>query len=47
MLLHLLQSHATLDIEQLISCLWVALVDTISSLPKAEGIVIPVSEVCE
>ena len=40
-------AHATLDTEQLISCLWVALVDTLSSLPKAEGDVIPVSEVCE
>ena len=33
--------------EQLISHLWVALVDTLSSLPEAEGGVIPVSEVCE
>ena len=29
-------AHATLDTEQLISHLWVALVDTLSSLPKAE-----------
>ena len=40
-------AHATLDTEQLISHLWVALVDTLSSLPNAEGGVIPVSEVCE
>ena len=40
-------SHATLDTEQLISHLQVALVDTLSSLPEAEGDVIPVSEVCE
>ena len=40
-------AHATLDTEQLISHLWVALVDTLSSLPKAEGDVIPVSEVHE
>ena len=40
-------AHATLDTEQLISCLQVALVDTLSSLPKAERDVIPVSEVCE
>ena len=40
-------AHATLDMEQLIPCLWVALVDTLSSLPQAEGGVIPVSEVCE
>ena len=40
-------AHATLDIEQLISYLQVALVDTLSSLPEAEGDVIPVSEVCE
>ena len=40
-------SHATLDMEQLISCLQVALVDTFSSLPEAEGDVIPVSEVHE
>ena len=40
-------AHATLDIEQLISCPWVALADTLSSLPKAEGGVIPVSEVYE
>ena len=40
-------ADATLDTEQLISCLWVALVDTLSSLPDAEGGVIPVSEVCE
>ena len=38
-------AHATLDTEQLISCLWVALVDTLSSLPEAEGDVIPMSEV--
>ena len=38
-------AHATLDTEQLISCFQVALVDTLSSLPEAEGDVIPVSEV--
>ena len=40
-------AHATLDTEQLISCLWVALADTLSSLPKGQGDVIPLSEVCE
>ena len=40
-------AHATFDTEQLISCLWIALVDTLSSLPEAEEDVIPVSEVCE
>ena len=40
-------AHATLGMEQLISCLWVALVDTLSSLPEAEGGVIAVSEVHE
>ena len=40
-------AHATLDTEQLISHLQVALVDTLSSLPEPEGDVIPVSEVCE
>ena len=40
-------AHATLDMEQLISCLWVALIDTLSSLPQPEGDVIPVSEVPE
>ena len=40
-------AHATLDTEQLISYLWVALVDTLSSLPEAKGDVIPVSEVHE
>ena len=40
-------AHATLDTEQVIFCLQVALVDTLSSLPEAEGDVIPVSEVCE
>ena len=40
-------AHATLDTEQLISCLQVALVDTVSSLPEAEGDVFPVSEVRE
>ena len=40
-------AHATLDTEQLISHLQVALVETLSSLPEAEGDVIPVSEVCE
>ena len=38
-------AHATLDTEQLISHLQVVLVDTHSSLPEAEGDVIPVSEV--
>ena len=40
-------AHSTLDTEQLISHLQVALVDTLSSLSKAEGDVIPVSEVHE
>ena len=40
-------AHATLDTEQLISCLRVALVDTLSSLPDSEGGIIPVSEVHE
>ena len=40
-------AHATLETEQLICHLQVALVDTLSSLPKAEGDVTPVSEVCE
>ena len=40
-------AHATLDAEQLISHLQVALVDNLSSLPEAEGNVIPVSEVHE
>ena len=40
-------AHGTLDMEQLISHLQVSLVDTFSSLPEAEGDVIPVSEVCE
>ena len=40
-------AHATLDTEQLISHLQVALVDTFSSLPEAEGDVIPALEVHE
>ena len=40
-------AHATFDTEQLISHLQVALVDTLSSLPEAEGDVIPVSDMCE
>ena len=40
-------AHATLDTEQFSSHLWVALVDTLSSLPEAEGGVIPMSVVCE
>ena len=40
-------AHATLDTKQLISHLQVALVDILSSLPVAEGDVIPVSEVHE
>ena len=40
-------AHATLDTEQLISHLRVALIDTLSSQPDAEGGVIPVSGVCE
>ena len=40
-------AHATLATEQLISCLRVALLDTLSSLPNSEGGVIPVSEVCD
>ena len=38
-------AHATFDTEQLISHLQVALVDTLSSLSKAEGDLIPLSEV--
>ena len=38
-------AHATLDAEQLISHLRVALLDTLSSLPNSEGGIIPVSEV--
>ena len=37
-------AHAT---EQLISCLRVALLNTLSSLPNSEGGIIPVSEVHE
>ena len=37
-------AHTTLDTEQLISHLRVALVDTLSSLPDSEVGVIPVSE---
>ena len=40
-------AHATLDTEQHISCLRVALLGTLSSLPNSEGGIIPVSEVCE
>ena len=40
-------AYATLDMEQLISHLRVALADTLSLLPNAEGGVIPVSEVRE
>ena len=40
-------AHATLDAEQLISHLRVAIVDTLSSLPGSEGGIIPVSEVHE
>ena len=40
-------AYATLDTEQLISHLWVALNDTLSSLPEAEGGVIFVFEVYE
>ena len=40
-------AHATLDTEQLISCLGVALLDTLYSLPNSEGDIISVSEVCE
>ena len=40
-------AHATLDTEQLISCLRVALSDTLSSLPDSEGGGIPVTKVCE
>ena len=35
------------DTEQLISCLTVALVNSLSSLPNSEGEVIPVSKVHE
>ena len=40
-------AHVTLDTEQLVSCLRVALVDTLSSLPDSEGSIIPVSEMHE
>ena len=40
-------AHATLDSEQLISHLRIALFDTLSSLPNSKGGIIPVSEVCE
>ena len=40
-------AHTTLDTEQLISHLKVALVDTLSFLPNSEGGVLPVSRVCE
>ena len=40
-------AHATLDTEQLIACLRVALLNTLSSLPNSEGGIISVSEVCE
>ena len=40
-------AHATLDTEQLISCLRFAVVDTITSLSNSEGGVIPLSKVCE
>ena len=40
-------AYATLDTEQLISCLRVAFLDTLSSLPNSEGGIIPVSEVHE
>ena len=40
-------AHATLDTEQLISHLQVALVDTLSSLPEAEKDDIPVAGVHE
>ena len=40
-------AHATFDMEQLISHIRVALVDTIFSLSDSKGGLIPVSEVCE
>ena len=40
-------AHATLDTKQLISCLRVSLLDTLSSVPNLEGGIIPVSEVCK
>ena len=40
-------AHATLDTEQLISYLRVALADTLTSLPDSEGGVIPVTKVHE
>ena len=40
-------AHATLNMEQLISCIRIALVDTVSPLSYAEGGVILVSEVHE
>ena len=40
-------AHSTLDTDQLISCLRVALLHTLSSLPGSEGGIIPVSEVYE
>ena len=40
-------AYANLNMEQLIPHIRVVLVDTISSLPDSEGVVIPVSEVHE
>ena len=40
-------AHATLNTEQLVSHLTVALFGTLSSLPNSEGGIIPVSEVHE
>ena len=40
-------AHATLDTKNLVSCLRVALLDTLSALPNSEGGVIPVFEVHE
>ena len=40
-------AHATLDIEQLISCLRVALLDTHPSLSNSDGGIVPVSEMHE
>ena len=40
-------AHANIDTEQLISCIRVALLDTLSSLPDSEGGIISASEVCD
>ena len=40
-------AHVTLNMEQLISCIRIALADMISSLPDSEGGVISVSDMHE